>query len=62
MTPNLRARDFFHNGSYWNAESDAVLLCQQTDRWMGGGVTSLSLCATAAADDDTANDVTEVIG
>ena len=42
-----------------------MLLCQQTDRWKGGGVTSLSLCAAAAAStaatDDTANDVTEVI-
>ena len=41
--------------------SDAELLCQQTDRWKGGGVTSLSLCAAAAATDDTANDITEVM-
>jgi hypothetical protein len=53
---------FFHNSPYWSAELVDVLPYQQTDRWKGGGVTSLSLCAAAAAaTDDTANDVTEVI-
>jgi hypothetical protein len=37
-------------------------MCQQTDRWQGGGVTSLSLCAAAAAVAAVAtNDLTEVI-